>query len=95
MKKKVGKIKKDVTIEDLALMVQRGFEDVSTKADIVELRKEIKNVEYKLGSKIEAIDRRLDGMADYNRRIARLERLVDTLVFGLTLSLASDGVDRN
>jgi len=43
-------------------------------------KKELESVRQELGSKLEGINRRLDGMADYNRRIARLERLVDTLV---------------
>ena len=79
-------MKKNMSIDDLAEMVQRGFEDMATKSDIEELRrematkKELESVRQELGSKLEGINRRLDGMADYNRRIARLERLVDTLV---------------
>jgi hypothetical protein len=66
------KSNKNLTIDDLAIMVQRGFENTATKQDLKELRQE-------LTGKIDGVNRRLDAMADYNRRIARLERMVERL----------------
>ena len=85
------RLKKNMSIDDLAVIVQRGFENTATKDDIadmatkkdltgVAMKKDIEDLRNELGNKLEGINRRLDAMADYNRRIARIERLVDGLV---------------
>lgn len=57
--KKLGK-KKEITIDELAMMVQRGFEDVTTKFDTV-------------GKRFDAVDKRLDGI---DIRLNRIENLL-------------------
>lgn len=48
------KVEKKMEIEDLAVMVQRGFEDMRQG-----FRADLRDVESRLGDKIEAVDMRL------------------------------------
>ncbi|HSE56992.1 MAG TPA: hypothetical protein VLB02_02825 [Candidatus Paceibacterota bacterium] len=71
MKKKVLKPKKEMTIDDLAIMVAQGFEQTATKDDIrrleqqdTEIVKRLDDIDYRLG-KIEANhERRIDLLED-------------------------------
>ena len=66
--------KKDVSNEELARMVQGGFEAVDKRFDTVDREFQI------VHHKIDTLARRIDAMVDYNRRIARLEKLVDSIL---------------
>ncbi len=71
------KLKKNLNTEDLAGMVQRGFEEMSTRFDRVEYR--LQRVEQHL-EKFEKII-----LADYGRRIKRLEADIDYLKDALAI----------
>ncbi len=52
----------EITIEDLAAMVKKGFDETAKKVDIERLEKKIDEVDIKvenLGHKVNQIDRRL------------------------------------
>ena len=72
---------KNVSTDELAVMVKSGFDSVEKRIDGVEqgLNKKIDGVEERLTSKIDHLTRRIDALADYNSRIRRLERIVDSL----------------
>jgi chromosome segregation ATPase len=56
------KEEKEITIEDLAVMVQKGFSETAKKTDIERLEKKIDNVDSRvenLEHKVNQIDRRL------------------------------------
>lgn len=61
MKKKA--LKKSITIDDLAIMVAKGFENTATKNDITRLENRLDDIDSRLG-KIEN---------NHNRRIENLE----------------------
>ena len=63
-------VKKNVTIDDLAVMVQKGFDGVDEKFERVDKRFE------QVDKRFDGIDKRLDGMvtkAEMNRRFDGLE----------------------
>jgi archaellum component FlaC len=65
--------KKSVTIDDLAVMVQKGFADVATKSDIKVLTE-----------RFDLVDKRFDKienliLVDHKKRIERLEEEVKDL----------------
>ncbi|MBX4210573.1 hypothetical protein KW783_01225 [Candidatus Parcubacteria bacterium] len=78
--------KKKVTIDDLAVMVQKGFQEIrsemATKADILNLEKRFDNLEERL----EKVEERLDRieniiLTDYRNRLEKLEdkiRILET-----------------
>jgi phage gp16-like protein len=53
MKIKISK--KKMTLEDLAIMVAKGFENTATKADIAKLDKKIDSVKSELKSEIQGL----------------------------------------
>lgn len=62
---------KKMTIEDLAVMVQRGFEETATKGELADFREEV-------NERFDGIDQRLEKIeniliAGHDRRIERLE----------------------
>lgn len=71
-------MKKQITIEDLAVMVQRGFEETASKTEINEGFKDVND-------RLNAIDQRLDRIeniliAGHDRRIEKLEDSVRQLI---------------
>jgi len=71
-------VKKQITIEDLAVMVQRGFEETASKTEINEGFKDVND-------RLNAIDQRLDRIeniliAGHDRRIEKLEDSVRQLI---------------
>ncbi|MCX6712130.1 MAG: hypothetical protein NT041_00375 [Candidatus Vogelbacteria bacterium] len=81
------KKKKNMTIDELAIMVQRGFEETATKADLLRLEnrldQKIDGVEKRLDQKIDGVEQRLelkiDGIrniivVDQGHRIEKLEK---------------------
>lgn len=80
-------VKKDITINDLALMVQKGFADTITKDELKSLRNEMdkrfEGMESKMVTKAE-MNRRFDGLEDrvlasHQKRIEKLEAEVKEL----------------
>ena len=68
----------EAKIDGLAGAVSKGFEEVHEKlkemgADIVEVKKDISGIKQRLTN----IDNRLDTMADHERRITKLEKVVE------------------
>ena len=69
--------KKNITIDDLAVMVQKGFEETAKKSDM--------DVEFeRVDKRFEQVDKRLDKIeklliAEDRRRIDKLESRVDYL----------------
>lgn len=76
--------KKNITINDLAVMVQKGFADTATKSDIKNIDKRFEQVDKRLDT-IEScmvtkaeMNRRFDGLEDrvlasHQKRIEKLE----------------------
>ncbi|MEK7664092.1 MAG: hypothetical protein AAB340_01430 [Patescibacteria group bacterium] len=68
--------KKNVTINDLAVMVQKGFNETATKS-------ELKSLETKMDKRFDKIEKII--LADYGDRIEKLEvevkELKDLLAF--------------
>ena len=68
--------KKNVTIDDLALMVQKGFDETATKS-------ELKSLETKMDKRFDKIEKII--LADYGDRIEKIEievkELKDLLAF--------------
>jgi hypothetical protein len=56
--------KKKMTIDDLALMVAKGFEHTATKDDLKELRVEIKGDIEGVKDQLEGTNRRIDHLAE-------------------------------
>lgn len=79
MKKQSSKPKKGMTIDGVAHMVARGFENTVTKQDFAELKNDIKNIEKRL----QDIDYRLGRIeVNHERRLDILEdkiRLFETI----------------
>lgn len=67
---------KSLTIDDLALMVQRGFEEMAKKVD---MDRRFDHIEHRL----ERFERVI--LADYGRRLKRLEADVDYLKNALAI----------
>jgi len=61
--KKISKNKK-ITIDDLAVMVAKGFENTSTKDDLREVTKKLDDIDYRLGKIESNHERRLDLLED-------------------------------
>ena len=59
MKKMSKKIKK-VTIDGLAIMVSKGFENVEAK---MATKEDLKNLEERMNGKFEGVNRRIDDMS--------------------------------
>ena len=82
--------KKNITIDELAVMVQKGFADTATKSDIKVLTerfeqvdKRFEGIESKMVTKAE-MNRRFDGLEDrvlasHQKRIEKLETEVKEL----------------
>jgi len=68
--------KKNTTIDDLAVMVQKGFEETATKS-------ELRSLETKMDKRFDKIEKII--LADYGDRIEKLElevkELKDLLAF--------------
>lgn len=65
--------KKNVTVDDLAVMVQKGFNDITTK---MATKTELSALHNEMNKRFEQVDKRLDGMvtkAEMNRRFDGLE----------------------
>ena len=75
-------------LSSLARMVQSGFDGVggqfetmNKRFDIIDNKFDQVDKEFRIvNHKIDTFTRRIDAMVDYNRRIARLEKLVDSLL---------------
>jgi len=55
-------MKKEITIEDLARMVQKGFQETAKKTDVDELKGDVGELKNRVGNienKVNQIDRRL------------------------------------
>jgi len=71
------KKKKNITIDDLALMIAKGFEETAKKVDLESLEKEI---DFQFGEVNERLDRIEKVLFwDYKRRIEKLEGEVKEL----------------
>jgi len=82
--------KKNITIDELAVMVQKGFVDTATKNDIKDINKRFEQVDKRLDG-IEStmvtkteMNRRFDGLEDrvlasHQKRIEKLEAEVKEL----------------
>lgn len=64
--------KKKMTLEDLAIMVQQGFEDTASKADVERLEQRLDRIENIL-------------LAGHDRRIEKLEDTVRQLMTAVKL----------
>jgi len=75
--------KKKITMEDLAAMVKRGFDDTARKKDVESLQKDMKYVKGKLGSldtRMKNVEHLLlkqhsDQLRGLDTRVRRLEQL--------------------
>ena len=64
-------VKKDnngITLEDLANMVAKGFENTTTKEDLKELRVELKGDIHSLSKKVDKLDFQIDEVHDILKR---------------------------
>ena len=59
---------KGTTLDDLANMVARGFENTATKDDLKELRLELKGDIYGLAKKVDKLDFQMDEVHDILKR---------------------------
>jgi len=50
------------TLEQLAQMVQRGFEQTSTKEDLKRVREDVRTLRVDMENRFEGVDRRLDAI---------------------------------
>ncbi len=76
---------KKMMLEDLAGMVQRGFEKTATKQDLAEVKQDLAGVKLELeehirdlANDINKIDRKLDGvpsLAEFDELRKRMERV--------------------
>ncbi|MGD0577059.1 MAG: hypothetical protein ABSA74_03230 [Candidatus Staskawiczbacteria bacterium] len=76
-------VKKDITINDLAVMVQKGFAETATKAELKSMKAEIDKRLDSMVTKAE-MNRRFDGLEDrvlasHQKRIEKLEAEVKEL----------------
>ena len=70
---KITVMTKKMTIEDLAIMVNRGFVETATKEDLKELRTEMHNGFKRVDQKIEALDFKIASVASsWNKDFERL-----------------------
>lgn len=76
MKKGLTKKLKNVTIDDLAIMVQQGFNELGQRIESLDVK--IDDVENRLEEKIDGVEKRLTG------RIAGLERRMDDIVYNFS-----------
>jgi len=76
MKKKI-KIKKNITLDDLALMIARGFEETTKRIDLGTLEKEMNLRFSEVNERLDRIEKIL--FWDYKNRIERLEDQVKEL----------------
>src|SRR3989344_41759 len=76
---KMKKVKKpETTIDDLAMMVSRGFENAATKRDIHGIEQEMDGLEKGMNERFNSVDVRLQKIDD------RLDHVEHHLVFGHT-----------
>ena len=76
-------VRKNITIDELAVMVQKGFADTATKNDIKILTERLDGMESKMVTKAE-MNRRFDELEDrvlasHQKRIEKLEAEVKEL----------------
>ena len=73
--------KSKMTIDKLAIMVARGFENTATKDDIKNMatKDDLKNLEARMNGKFEGVNRRIDDMSmnrvkyeDYDKLKSRM-----------------------
>jgi len=64
-------VKKNITIDDLAVMVQKGFDGTATKKDIMDLRTEMNIRFQRVDERFDKIEKLI--LQDHNRRIEKLE----------------------
>ncbi|MBI2454287.1 MAG: hypothetical protein HYV54_01815 [Parcubacteria group bacterium] len=64
--------KKRITIEDLARMVQKGFEETAKKDDADNLRTDLNSLRTEMNERFDKIERLI--LADHKRRIEKLEQ---------------------
>ena len=75
--KMVKKLKKNISLDDLALMVAKGFEETAKKVDLESLEKEI-NLQFgEVNERLDRIEKIL--FRDYKNRIEKLENQVKEL----------------
>jgi len=75
--KMVKKLKKNISLDDLALMVAKGFEETAKKVDLESLEKEI-NLQFgEVNERLDRIEKIL--FWDYKNRIEKLENQVKEL----------------
>ena len=75
-------MKKKITMEDLAVMIAKGFEKTATKGELelvrVELKQDIKNLEKSTNEGFDRVESRLDGLeldsASTEERLTILEK---------------------
>ena len=73
----VKKLKKNISLDDLALMVAKGFEETAKKVDLESLEKEI-NLQFgEVNERLDRIEKIL--FWDYKNRIEKLENQVKEL----------------
>ncbi len=72
--------KKKITLEDLALMVARGFDEVNSKIAELATKVELQKVEERLTKRIDHIENLL--LTDHRNRIERLEDRIRVLEAG-------------
>lgn len=77
--------KKEITNEDLALMVKKGFDDSATKGDVKGLSNRIDELETDLTSRLDDIDNKLSNVA-YDFEVKGLEKRVKKLELKLGLA---------
>lgn len=69
---------KNTTIDDLAIMITKGFEEMATKSDLLELEKEMKEGFIKVHDDITYIHGNLDAI---EREITDIKKKLDNIVY--------------
>ena len=77
-------MKEKITLEQLAEMVQRGFENTATKAEIASLRSRVDEIDVRLEDSFRTLNHRVDYAielieGDTRSRIEKLEETVERL----------------
>jgi hypothetical protein len=63
--------KKNVTTEDLARMVSKGFAEMAKESDLIKLKKEVVDLRVETKEGFEHLEKVI--LSDYKRRIEKLE----------------------
>ncbi len=65
------KQEKSITIDQLARMVQKGFEETSKKSDLNNLRTDLNNLRTEMNERFDKVEKII--LADYKRRLEQVE----------------------